>query len=405
MLTNHIASTSATKPDVLAAKSINLFIRRHLFFAHQSLSHYTTSERRRFERDVYDYARAQGLPKAQAKAQRIKAREMCGEEEYDSDNSALGDEVDDSVDVLQSLAASVVKSTSSEVLPSIESKGAMVSTTARQEHVGSTYAKEDPPKAEQIEHETQTPNVQANATKVPEARTIVHKTVHGSKPEAQGSPVQHVEVAAGNSKVKAERRERKKAKRQAAATDNSKAKEPLAKNHNLSPDGAGPDNIVSSPKKGPNDPKSEAEAHENFLMSNEREPHEHGQNAEKSMNDLKEAEKRSTAFRADLRASRDFINDHAIDLYNQGKYKGASKEVRNDLKGMAAERKAMKEDKEKAAKAEGTSKKRKKRKSVATDEIEEETVSHKKKHRPYRHGKPEDLSSPKTSGFHSPMIQ
>ena len=31
----------------------------------------------------------------QAKSQTIKAREMCGEEEYDSENSALGDEVDD----------------------------------------------------------------------------------------------------------------------------------------------------------------------------------------------------------------------------------------------------------------------------------------------------------------------
>ncbi len=104
MLIRHTASTSIAKLNPSVAKSVNHFVRRHPFFAQQSLSAYTTSERRKFERDVYDFTRAQGLSKVQAKAQTIKAREMCGEEEYDSENSALGDEVDDSEDILQGLS-------------------------------------------------------------------------------------------------------------------------------------------------------------------------------------------------------------------------------------------------------------------------------------------------------------
>jgi hypothetical protein len=407
-LTHHIASTSATKSSPSAAKLMNHFIRRHPFFAQQSLSQYTTSERRKFERDVYDFARAQSLSKAQAKAQTIKARAMCGEEEYDSENSALGDELDDSKEALnRTSAANVIKSTSSEVLPSIETKDILDIQSPGHQQICSVDAKEEPPKTKGNRHQTQTPQLHASRIQGPDRRTKVDKTVQEIKPKAQDSPLaQHILVAAEKSKVdpKAGRRERKKAKRQ-AAKDNSKTQESLTTNHNLSSDGAGPNNIVPPATKGPNDPKSETEAHKNFLISNERESHEHSQTAGKSRKDLEEAKKRSIAFDAELRASRDYINEHAIDLYNQGKYKGASKEMRDDLKGMAAERKAMNEDKANVAKAESTSKKRKKRKSVAAEEIEEKTDSKRKKRKSNGHSKPEDLPSPKISGFHSPMIQ
>lgn len=407
-LTHHIASTSATKSSPSAAKLMNHFIRRHPFFAQQSLSQYTTSERRKFERDVYDLARAQSLSKAQAKSQTVKARAMCGEEKYDSENSALGDELDDSKEALKrTSAASVIKSTSSEVLPSIETKGILDIQSPGHQQVYSVDAKKEPPKTKGNGHQTQTPQLHASRIQGPDRRTKVDRTVQETKPKAQDSPLaQHISVAAEKSKAdpKAKRRERKKAKRQ-AAKDNSKTQEPLATNHNLSSDGAGPNNIIAPPTKGPNDPKSEAEAHQNFLISNERDPHEHSQTADKSRKDLEEAKKRSIAFDAELRASRDNINEHAIDLYNQGKYKGASKEMRDDLKGMAAERKAMNEDKTNFAKAESTSKKTKKRKSVAAEEIEEKTDSKKRKRKSNGHSKPEDLPSPKISGFHSPMIQ
>lgn len=88
-------------------KCINHFARRHKFFTEHSFTKYTTSQRRSFERDVYDYARAIGLSKAQAKASMVHARQLCGEEEYDSDNTKLDeDEIDDSPTLLVTLPAS-----------------------------------------------------------------------------------------------------------------------------------------------------------------------------------------------------------------------------------------------------------------------------------------------------------
>ncbi|KAL9010280.1 MAG: hypothetical protein Q9173_004769 [Seirophora scorigena] len=92
-------------PTVL--KSVNHFARRHKFLTEQSFERYATSQRRAFERDVYDYARSISLSKAQAKASIIHARSLCGEENYDSDDSRLDDdEVDDSSARLASLGAS-----------------------------------------------------------------------------------------------------------------------------------------------------------------------------------------------------------------------------------------------------------------------------------------------------------
>ncbi|KAL8936944.1 MAG: hypothetical protein Q9216_004675 [Gyalolechia sp. 2 TL-2023] len=92
-------------PSIL--KRVNHFARRHRFFTEQSFTQYTTSQRRTFERDIYDYARAIGLSKAQAKIALVYARKLCGEEEYDSDRTQLDeDEVDDSPAVGLSLPAS-----------------------------------------------------------------------------------------------------------------------------------------------------------------------------------------------------------------------------------------------------------------------------------------------------------
>ncbi|KAI4091612.1 MAG: hypothetical protein LQ344_003963 [Seirophora lacunosa] len=99
-------------PTIL--KSVNHFARRHRFLTEQSFGKYATSQRRAFERDVYDYARSISLSKAQAKASIIHARSLCGEENYDSDDSRLDDdEVDDSSACLASLRAST--GTSSQV--------------------------------------------------------------------------------------------------------------------------------------------------------------------------------------------------------------------------------------------------------------------------------------------------
>ncbi|KAL8857724.1 MAG: hypothetical protein Q9178_005759 [Gyalolechia marmorata] len=98
---------SERKPDPTRQKKINHFTRRHKFVTQQSFGTYTTSQRRAFERDVYDYARALGFVKARANASVLTARTLCGEEDYDSDDTRLDDdEMDDSSVVLVSLPAS-----------------------------------------------------------------------------------------------------------------------------------------------------------------------------------------------------------------------------------------------------------------------------------------------------------
>ena len=77
-------------------KLVNLYIRQHTFLQ-TLLGSFTTSERRRYERDIYDYARGIGFSRADAKKEVLKARGFCGEVDYNSDHSALEDEIDDSV--------------------------------------------------------------------------------------------------------------------------------------------------------------------------------------------------------------------------------------------------------------------------------------------------------------------
>ncbi|KAL8768290.1 MAG: hypothetical protein Q9209_005429 [Squamulea sp. 1 TL-2023] len=100
-------TSRANKPDPTRQKKINHFTRRHKFVTEQSFGTYTTSQRRAFERDVYDYARALGLGRTRAKASVLTARTLCGEENYDSDDTRLDDdEMDDSSIILVSLPAS-----------------------------------------------------------------------------------------------------------------------------------------------------------------------------------------------------------------------------------------------------------------------------------------------------------
>ncbi|KAL2037071.1 hypothetical protein N7G274_010198 [Stereocaulon virgatum] len=87
-------------------RQINLFVRKHSFLE-KSLSIFTKSERRQFERNVYDFGRSLGLRKPEARKYVVKAREFCGEEEYDSDVSALEGEIDDSATTIDRLPRTI----------------------------------------------------------------------------------------------------------------------------------------------------------------------------------------------------------------------------------------------------------------------------------------------------------
>ncbi|MCJ1383907.1 hypothetical protein MMC17_007021 [Xylographa soralifera] len=100
-------------------KQINHYVRAHPFIT-QSLNGHTTTQRRTFERDIYDYARTIGLLKEQARVEVRRARAFCGELDYNSDDSRLGDEIDDSAIILNaatSETASASKDGFAEILP------------------------------------------------------------------------------------------------------------------------------------------------------------------------------------------------------------------------------------------------------------------------------------------------
>ena len=90
-----------------AWKVVNGYVRRHRFYhsvTDPSASGFTTSERRAFERDVYDYARALGLTRLESKERVAKARELCADE-VDDGESSFENEVDDSQAILRTLRA------------------------------------------------------------------------------------------------------------------------------------------------------------------------------------------------------------------------------------------------------------------------------------------------------------
>ncbi|KAL8724133.1 MAG: hypothetical protein Q9166_008120 [cf. Caloplaca sp. 2 TL-2023] len=110
-------SKSEQMIDPGTLKKLNHFTRRHKFVTEESFTTYTTSQRRAFERDVYDYARALGFSRTRAKASVLTARKLCGEEEYNSDDTRLDDdEMDDSSVILVSLPASTGRKSSTSNL-------------------------------------------------------------------------------------------------------------------------------------------------------------------------------------------------------------------------------------------------------------------------------------------------
>ena len=97
---------------------LSQFIRRHSFFSQLSTGQFTTSERRKFERDIYDFARASNRSQKHAREAISKARDFC-EQGCDSDNSAWENEIDDSSEILKRLCdVPVTVSTDTETSPS-----------------------------------------------------------------------------------------------------------------------------------------------------------------------------------------------------------------------------------------------------------------------------------------------
>ena len=77
-----------------AKKKVGEFIQQHPFISVCSQT-FTTSQRRTFVRDVYDYSRALGLSPVRSQKQVDKVREICGKQLRRDDDSAWEGEIDD----------------------------------------------------------------------------------------------------------------------------------------------------------------------------------------------------------------------------------------------------------------------------------------------------------------------
>jgi len=103
------------------------------------------------------------------------------------------------------------------------------------------------------------------------------------------------------------------------------------------------DDIVPPKEIGPNDPKSQEEAHRNFMRSNEHDPQEHVLTPDKTPKEVQEAGEKQSRFVEKLGALKRFSNEKQIQLYEDGRYDNADKQTKDNLKDLKEEQRAIKE--------------------------------------------------------------
>lgn len=338
-------STTPTKIPTIP-KQVAMFVRKHPFLE-QVAGPFTKSDRRKFERDVYDYAEALGLDHAAAKKQVIKARGFCGEEQYDSDNSALGEEIDNSRDIIKRL--DTVRPLEPKVLPSIED--------------AETGQAKKPNKVNQSPKKS--PYFSSSMTAaLPSKKRKADKDIqHSVEEEKENTPndskhAKRRKHIPGSSAAEAAPDKESKAARRAAKKAAKKAQTAHEREKSQT--------LIGSNGGSHLEPKTQAEAHENYLRSNQRDPHEHGQTLDKTEEERAEAARKDAAFVEKLRGDIQYEVNKEIDLYNDGYMKNVRQEVKDDLEDLKERREAT-EAVEKRLK-EKKDKKDKKRKSSALQE-------------------------------------
>ena len=94
----------------------------------------------------------------------------------------------------------------------------------------------------------------------------------------------------------------------------------------------------------PNDSKTEAEAHRNFIRSNKRDPYEHHTSAGKANTAREKTAKRVSELDTHIRASRDYANERLTVSYDIGALEPANKETKESPKSIQAEQDDIKAD-------------------------------------------------------------
>ncbi len=438
--------------------AIKRYVIFHKFNQEPYASH-TISQRRAFERNVYDYARANGLGKQEALREVYKARVIGGAPEDDSDDSSFGPEVDDTSEILAHLAkttfsyrdiqmeritatkeyepqepkqvnkdrkktrrgrktggdkhnvadtqkpitgnANVEQANSNGTeVPSITGSVPVDKTRSSRrkrkrmdvEAAGDTTP---PREAKKSRHFQRCDNEQSTTQQSRHSIDRNGGTMEVDAPLEKYTNMQHTTPTLPKETKKATRRQekinRRREKRAAKSKEqlHSKIKEPREEQNSgadvaqvpsvkvvdakpanselLAPaekkkrirrkgksreseskagaSSSRPEGQAGSKKLGPNDPKSEREAHQNFLNANMHDPQESTLPADKTprTRKLAEAERKQSSFIEKLDALKRFSNEKQLQLYEDGKYSNADKQTKDDLKDLKEEKTKIEE--------------------------------------------------------------
>lgn len=461
---------------------IAVFIRTHTFFAkhYNGDASHTTSARRAFERDIYDFARKHGLPRRQAKQQVVRARQFCGEVEYDSEYSALGNEVSDSMGTdfeikfptaagqneVQSRRPSPapipIKHHLHRLSPPIGGSSTYPKWKLHEEDYEGKAApflrrKRVRSKSEEQTSQDDQPIAGVNGSKGRQAKARLPRSSnadldnvgsrwqgfqgeisdgkyagHGRRPDPDEEPsVSRApltddaerlggESALGRSRLpdahRAIRREAKKQRRnerrkeEKLAQSVSKGRQSSGQKESSLENNSAPIGDTEPPAAvDPTESKSQVQAHENFVRANELDLDEHAPSTKKSKRNRKSRRKskdKHTALDAELRALNADVNQQQIENLDQGRLRGTSKAVTDDIKEAKAVQQRVQED-EKAglreveqstgAEARQEHEKNQRSKEPALDQPGSRHKNSKKRNKP--------KASTGSPDFPSPMIQ
>lgn len=438
--------------------AIKRYVVFHKFNQEPYASH-TISQRRAFERNVYDYARANGLGKQEALSEVYKARVIGGApEDDDSDNSSFGPEVDDTSEILAHLAKTtfsyrdiemeriaavkeyepqepkgvnkdgmktrrgrktggdkhnVVAETRKPVtgkanVEQAKSDGTEVPSRTGSVPVDKTRSSRSkrkrmdvevagdtmpPREAKKSRHFQRCDNEQSTTHQGRHSIDRRGGTMEADAPLEKYTNMQHTTPTLPKDTKKATRRQEKINRRREKSVVKSKeqhhpeikepreeqtsgadvAQLPSAKVVDAKPansellgpaekkkrnrrkgksreseskagaSSSRPEGQATSKKLGPNDPKSEREAHQNFLNANIHDPPGSTLPADKTNREPAEAEEKQSNFIEKLDALKRFSNEKQLQLYEDGKYSNADKQTKDDLKDLKEEKTAIEE--------------------------------------------------------------
>ena len=359
---------------LLVPEQVNMFIQNH-HFTQNPMTPFTTSERRQFEHDVYAYGRALGLSKKEAEKHVRRAREFCGEneEKYNSDVSALGDEVDDWAEILKRLSESAgaepgvlsaakdatnrsMNDAKDNILPPLEAGGSLPSRKRKADQLSkdqtvkreSSHSNNEPTEAKKRKRPRKSKH-QLSQGGMETSSELDHRAGFNSQPE-RNSLDQEIEGrghsgTGGSNAIGYQTRQNEQSDLRGDGEDKAarKAARRTAKKSRKAQERQERDKerVQNKPTSSTSalDPKTEAEAHANYVKANQRDPHEHGETPEKTEKQKAQSSQQAKEFDAELKGLMQVSNDQQVNLYDSGRLDNARKEVKDDIKDLKEERK------------------------------------------------------------------